>query len=104
MFGFGKQIPSISVKEIDDLIGKANIIDIREKYECSKGMLKSTKNIPMNTLMNEPDKYLNKDETYYLICYSGARSKRTCKQLDKLGYKTINVKGGMMSYSGNKIK
>ncbi len=104
MFGFGKQIASISVKEIDALIGKANIIDIREKHECSRGMLKSTKNIPMNTLMNKTEKYLNKDETYYLICYSGSRSKRTSKYLDKLGYKVINVKGGMMSYSGNKLK
>ncbi len=104
MFGFGKQVASVSANELDSLIGKANIIDIREKYECAQGMLKSTKNIPMNTLIKDADKYLKKDETYYLICQSGSRSGRASKYLDKLGFKVVNVKGGMMSYPGNKIK
>lgn len=104
MFGFGTKIDSINVNEIDSLIGKSNIIDVREKYECDRGMLKSTKNIPLNTLTNNPDKYLKKEETYYIICHTGARSASACKHLVKLGYKTINVKGGMMSYRGNKTK
>ncbi|MDD2371282.1 MAG: rhodanese-like domain-containing protein [Firmicutes bacterium] len=104
MFGFGKQVESISAREIDTLIGKVNIIDVREKYECAQGMLKSTKNIPMNKLMSDADKLIKKDETYYLICHTGSRSSRVCKYLDKLGFKVINIKGGMMSYPGNKIK
>ena len=104
MFGFGSKFESISVNEIDSLIGKVNIIDVREKYECDRGILKSAKNIPVSTLTANPDKYLKKDETYYIICHSGARSGSVCRHLDKQGFKVINLKGGMMSYTGSKIR
>lgn len=104
MFGFGTKTESINVNEIDSLIGKVKIIDVREKYECDRGMLKTAKNIPVNTILDNPEKYLKTEETYYIICHSGARSARVCKNLDKSGYKVVNVKGGMMGYSGKNVK
>ncbi|NFR87758.1 MULTISPECIES: rhodanese-like domain-containing protein [unclassified Clostridium] len=106
MFGFLKRENGkvINVNDIDDLIGKVELIDIREDYEYKNGSIKSAKNIPMGMLLNEPNKYLNKDKEYYIMCQSGGRSARTCGSLRKQGYDVINVSGGVGSYIGSKKK
>ncbi|WP_315080481.1 rhodanese-like domain-containing protein [uncultured Clostridium sp.] len=104
MFGFLKRENGkvINVNDIDALIGKVELIDIREDYEYKNGSIKSAKNIPMGMLLNEPNKYLNKDKEYYIMCQSGGRSTRTCSSLRKQGYDVINVSGGIGSYVGSK--
>ena len=92
----------IQVNDMDNLIGKVELIDIREPYEYTNGSLKSAKNIPMGNLLSEPNKYLNKEKTYYIMCQSGARSGRTCRALVKQGFNVINISGGMGSYVGTK--
>lgn len=106
MFGLFKKDESkmINVNDIDELIGKIELIDIREPYEYLGGSIKSAKNIPMQKLINEPSKYLKDDKTYYLMCLSGARSSRTSRYLAKLGYDVVNVTGGYGSYVGTKRK
>lgn len=39
----------INVNEIDNLIGKVELIDIREEYEYKGGSIKSAQNIPMES-------------------------------------------------------
>ncbi|MFA9463162.1 MAG: rhodanese-like domain-containing protein [Velocimicrobium sp.] len=106
MFEFLKNDSSkvIHVNDIDELIGKVELIDIREPYEYKSGSLRTAKNIPMGTLLAEPNKYLLKDKTYYIMCQSGARSGRTTKSLGKQGFQVVNVAGGMGSYVGTKRK
>jgi len=106
MFGLLKkeQIKMVNVNDIDELIGKIELIDIREPYEYLGGSIKSAKNIPMQKLIGEPSKYLKDDKTYYLMCLSGARSSRTSRYLSKLGYDVVNVIGGYGSYVGTKRK
>ena len=106
MFGFLKidNDKAINVNDMDNLIGKVELVDIREPYEFKGGSLKSAKNIPMGNLLSEPNKYLNKEKEYYIMCQSGARSGRTCKALLKQGFNVINVSGGMGSYVGTKRK
>ena len=106
MFGFLKKnnVKAINVNDIDDLIGKVDLIDIREKYEYVGGSLKSAKNIPMGELLNDPEKYLNKDKEYYIMCQSGGRSSRACNTLSGQGFNVVNVAGGMGSYVGTKRK
>ena len=106
MFGFFKKDEGkvINVNDIDNLIGKVELIDIREDYEYKGGSIKSAKNIPMGNLLNEPDKYLNKNKEYYIMCQSGGRSARTCNSLIKQGFDVVNVSGGMGSYVGTKRK
>ena len=91
---------AIAANELDGLIGKINLIDIREVYEFAGGHIQTAKNIPMGELLAHPEKYLNKAEKYYLICQSGMRSGRTVSALQKLGYQVVNVKGGMGAYNG----
>ena len=106
MFGFLKKEDTkvINVNDIDDLIGKVDLIDIREKYEYTGGSIKSAKNIPMGELLNDPEKYMNKNKEYYIMCQSGGRSARACNSLKSQGFNVINVAGGMGSYVGNKRK
>jgi len=106
MFSFFKKDDGkvINVNELDNLAGKVDLIDIREPYEYKGGSLRNSKNIPMNDLINQPDKYIKKDKTYYIMCQSGARSSRTCNFLKKQGFDVINVSGGIGSYVGTKRK
>ena len=50
----------------------------------------------------DPNKYLVKDKTYYIMCQSGARSGRITKKLTQQGFTVINVAGGIGAYSGKK--
>ena len=106
MFDFLKRDDTkvINVNDMDNLIGKVELIDIREPYEYKNGSLKTAKNIPMGNLLASPEKYLIKDKTYYIMCQSGGRSGRTTKELTKQGFNVINVAGGMGSYVGAKKK
>lgn len=90
----------IHINEMDKLIGKVELIDIREPLEYNSGTLKTAKNIPMDNLLINPTKYLTKDKTYYIMCHSGARSEVTTRELTKQGYHVINLDGGISSYNG----
>jgi rhodanese-related sulfurtransferase len=92
----------IHVNDLDNLIGKVELIDIREVYEYKSGSIQTAKNIPMGNLISEPSKYLKKDKTYYIMCQSGGRSNMATKELIKQGFDVINVAGGMGSYVGSK--
>lgn len=94
----------INVNDIDNLIGKIDLIDIREPYEYSNGTIKTAKNIPMGNILDKPEKYLTKEKEYYIMCQSGGRSSRTCDSLTRQGYNVVNVAGGMGSYVGTKRK
>lgn len=106
MFGFLKKDSSkvINVNDMDNLIGKVELIDIREPFEYKLGSLKTAINIPMGNLLSDPENYLRKDETYYIMCQSGARSSSATRTLTKHGYNVINVSGGIVSYVGSKRK
>lgn len=106
MFSFFKKEDSkaVHVNDMDSLIGKVELIDIREPYEYTNGALRTAKNIPMGQLLVAPEKYMVKGKTYYIMCQSGGRSRSTCKSLEKQGFDVINVSGGMGSYVGTKRK
>lgn len=74
------------------------IIDIRDNYQYQLGKIPTARNIPINFLLTGPENYLNKEETYYIYCEFGNRSKRACQELRELGYKVINVDGGYQEY------
>ncbi|WFR58730.1 rhodanese-like domain-containing protein [Anaerocolumna sp. AGMB13025] len=103
MLGLLKNTPgkTIPVNKLDELIEKADIIDIREPYEYKTGSLRSTKNIPMDKLIANPETHMKRDKTYYIMCQSGNRSRQTCMYLTKQGYDVINVLGGIGAYTGS---
>ena len=101
MFLFSKKNENvIKVNEIKNNLGKISLVDIREPYEYSAGHIPTAKNIPMNTLLNNPGKYLDKNNEYYIVCQSGARSSSACNYLSRQGFNVVNVLGGTGSYRG----
>lgn len=106
MLGFlqREKIKELYVNEIDELIGKIELIDIREPYEYHNGSLRTAKNIPMGNLLAQPNQFLKNGKTYYIMCQSGGRSKQTTKMLAKQGFDVVNVLGGIGSYVGTKRK
>lgn len=103
MFSFfsRNRIDSVNVNDLASLLGKINLIDIRESYEFKNGHLPTARNIPMDKILAEPDKYLDKDKQYYIICQSGGRSSRTSSKLKAMGFNVVNVSGGTSSYRGS---
>lgn len=97
MFGFGQKIESITIDELMTIENK-RLIDVREQNEFECIHISDAQNIPMFGLMMNADQFLNKAETYYLICQSGNRSHQVCLTLAQQGYKVINVRGGMSEY------
>lgn len=93
-------VNSVNVNEIDGLLEKMDLIDIREPYEYVSGHLPTAKNIPMDTILSEPGKYLDKSKEYLIICQSGSRSSMTCGILKENGFNIINIAGGTGRYRG----
>lgn len=89
---------SIDSKDVKNLIGNINIIDIRENYLYNLSNIPTSKNIPSNYLLLNPNKYLDKNKTYYIYCSSGYTSALVCNKLSSNGYKVINILGGYKSF------
>ena len=88
----------ITVFQLKKLIPKVKIIDIRDNYQYNLGNIPTSKNVPKNFLLTNPNLYLNFEDTYYIYCEYGNTSSKTCNTLRKKGYKTINVLGGYNEY------
>ena len=78
---------------------RENVIDIREIDEVAVKGIVGVRNVPMMGLMMNPEQFMNKEETYYLMCASGGRVSAAIAELEPLGYKLENI-GGIMHYEG----
>ena len=73
------------------------IVDLRDKEEFNKIHLSNSINISFEKLIIYPEKYLNKNNNYLLICDFGIKSKKTSEILNKMGYHTYSLKNGIKS-------
>jgi len=89
---------NISIIDLIKLLPNIHLIDIRDKYQYDLGTIPSAVNIPMTFLITNPENYLIKEETYYIICQGGHNSQKTCYELVRKGYKVVNVIGGYNEY------
>lgn len=74
------------------------IIDIRDYSLYLKGHIENAKSIPKYLLLSNPDKYLDKNHTYYIYCSSGIQSNRVVYELINKGFKVVNIIGGYHNY------
>ncbi|WP_040328870.1 rhodanese-like domain-containing protein [Clostridium ihumii] len=100
MYDYSYRSNDIYINNIDSLIGKIDLIDIRDAYDYQMSTIRTARNIPMNELLSNPSYYLREDKIYYIMCQSGKRSSRICSELRGLGFNVINVIGGFSSYTG----
>lgn len=93
---FFKKTPTISINELESkLAEKPQIIDVRESHEFQNGHILGAKNVPLRKIAQ----YTPNGKTY-VVCQSGMRSKQATKVLLKQGYDVVNVRSGMMSWTG----
>ncbi len=88
---------SININEIKNL-ENIKIIDVREVDEYRQLSIPGTKNIPVMGLITNHESFLDKSETYYIMCLSGGRSFQVVTHIEKLGYNVVNLEGGIGSY------
>ena len=80
-----------------------NIIDIRENYLYKTNHIVGSQNIHYKFLLINPSDYLEKNDTYYILCEYGLKSGMVSNILNKNGYKTHSIAGGIKEYQNNKI-
>ena len=79
----------INIRDYNPSMGK--LIDIEEKEVYNKNHIKGSINIPLNTLLYNRERLLNKLDTYYIYCQGGHKSKRAVNILDLYGYNVVQV-------------
>lgn len=97
---FNSTYKSIDINEIDEILDKIELIDIREPHEFKASHIRTAKNIPMSDLLNMPEKFLKKDKEYYIMCRAGHRSATAYKELSSKGFNVYDVTSGMDFYEG----
>lgn len=86
-------IPIINMSDFLKL-SNINIIDIRSIQSYNNNHIPGSINIPYESLIVYPGKYLSKNKRYYIYCQKGITSKRVVGILNKEGYTTISIQGG----------
>ena len=76
----------------------AQFIDVRTPEEYKSGHAERTKNIPLDSLMQNLDQ-LEKNEPVYIICQTGKRSMKAAQLLNEAGFpQTVSVAGGTTAW------
>ena len=86
-------VESISVYELKKL-NNINIIDIRSIEKYNNRHIDNARNIPLEQLLINFNKYLDRKKKYYIYCQKGIQSRKICQILKNNGYNAINITGG----------
>ncbi len=94
----------ISMKEAEDDFkekGDYIILDVRTEAEYEEGHIPGAICVPNEAIEDTEIKELpDKEQTIYVYCRSGNRSKKASEKLVKLGYTNIIEFGGIIDWEG----
>lgn len=77
------------------------ILDVRRADEFEAGHIPGAVNLPNEEIANNEIAMLSdKEQTIYIYCRSGNRSKQAANKLAALGYNNIIEFGGILDYTG----
>ena len=84
-------------------VPNALLVDVRNPSEYDGGHIPGSINFAMSRILQEAEEaFPDKAQPLYVYCQSGARSARSGKLLDLLGYESVTDLGGIASYNGPK--
>lgn len=72
-----------------------NVIDVRQQLEYDEFNVAMFKNYDINQLVTNPENFINKNETYYILCAHGVRSLKVSQMLESNGYDVCNIIEGI---------
>ena len=79
----------INIKDYHSNLGI--LIDLESKEIYDNSHINGSINIPYKKLLYEKDKLLNKNDTYYLYCKGGRKSRMATNLLEAYGYNVVQV-------------
>lgn len=95
-------IISVSAPEFDNKIkaDTVQLLDVRTPQEYAEGHIDGALNINVQSddFQRMVEQELSKDSTILVYCRSGRRSMDAAEILTKLGYKVVNLKGGIIEW------
>lgn len=98
-------ITSVSAPEFDKEIKADSVVllDVRTPQEYAEGHIDGALNINIQSddFRQRAEKELSKDSTILIYCRSGRRSMEAAGILSELGYKVVNLKGGIIEWKGD---
>ena len=80
---------SIMLGEYYPSLGK--LINVEDETDYNIKHVPGSINIPYDKLLYNKDSLLNKNETYYIYCEGGHKSKRAVNILEAYGFKVVQV-------------
>jgi rhodanese-related sulfurtransferase len=90
------------VKEFAELIADSNVVilDVRKADEFAEGHIKGAVLIDQfqSDFVEQAKEILPKDKTIAIYCRSGRRSANAAAKLADVGYKCVNLKGGILAW------
>ncbi len=96
------KIISVSAPEFDKEIkaDSVQLLDVRTPQEYAEGHIDGALNINIQSddFRRLVEKELSKDSTILVYCRSGRRSMEAAEILTELGYKVVNLKGGIIGW------
>ena len=86
----------VEVLELKKMLKNKEVVllDVREPYEVEICNIKGSLFIPMNEISQNIEQ-LDKEKRYAVMCHSGVRSLYVSNYLNSLGYRTLNIIGGI---------
>ena len=76
---------------------RGTVLDVRNADEFSRGHVDGAVFMPLPVVPLRTSE-LDRGETYYVVCESGARSAQACAYLAQQGYVVRSVQGGMSAW------
>ena len=96
-------IVSVSAVEFKKAIkaDSVQLLDVRSPQEFAEGHIAGAVNINVQSddFRQRADMELSKDSTIFVYCRSGRRSMDAAETLTELGYKVVNLKGGIIEWN-----
>jgi rhodanese-related sulfurtransferase len=93
---------NVSVNEFAELTADSNVVilDVRRADEYADGHIRGAVLIDQSQsdFIEQAKARLPKDRTIAVYCRSGRRSAHAAELLTSEGYKTVNLKGGIMAW------
>ena len=94
---------NISMRQLEGILDAGGnhyiLVDVRENEEYRRGHLEGAVNLPYEELFRAPE-LLSKDKIILVYCAHGSNSMLAARELSGMGYRTVNVYGGLMYYRG----